>query len=411
MAETEIRFKRNGTTLNMAPHWGVILNNIARDHNNSVFDNSTGAPELLTSTQEPIFGFCEPWVNMKNGQFFIDALCVNPFIEATDGIQLQNRQDDNGSIIHKLTINYDSNTLLINNNNQLSVNTNAIVSSQVPLFTYSDKGSVRASNNIITQHNDSHWLGESNYWHRFSPLHIQSVTTAGTSLRMTYAPCQIRGLYFNQDSFFASPSYTTNEVVSSLQLSLKTSTLNTLGGIKLSCGNILNATIPTTFGSIYYPIGVNNQNQAFAIFGHATNLVPGVVNLFGSSRSGIAIGENSILTDDISIDEQTLIVDLTEFSNYRVFEIPSGTKTFDKLVIYISKETVATEYIIVLDNRNNTEECIINSYEIATRDLELKDTFLPKDEVLSLEPQGWMFLKCNVVHQSTRDEHYAFLTL
>lgn len=406
MAETEIRFKRNKITGLMLDPWGSRLTTIANNNNGAVFDNIFGLPIGLSN----LLKYCNPWMNMKTGQLYVDGVCINPFIKTSGCLKLENSFNSE-YIIHNLSLNYD-NTLLINNNNQLSVNTNVIALSQVPLFTNSDNGSVRASsiNNIVDDHTDTYWLGESNYWH---PLKMLRIIGRGAnqlhSITAYYSPNMRQSINF-------SPAFSLNPCIDmyneeGIKIDLEPSRLNMIGGIKLSCGNILNATIPSSFGSRYYPIGLNSQKQAFTIMGMATNVVPGVVNLFGSSRSGIAIGENSILTDDISIDEQTLIVDLTEFSNYRVFEIPSGTKTFDKLVIYISKETVATEYIIVLDNRNNTEECIINSYEIATRDLELKDTFLPKDEVLSLEPQGWMFLKCNVVHQSTRDEHYAFLTL
>lgn len=401
MAETEIRFKRNTDSNSpLQPWWGELLS-IQSVHNSAVF-TPTGEPLSLTR----ILRYCIPWVNVKTGQFFIDGLCVNPFIRPRGGLLLKNTLEAD-RIYHDITINYDPNTLMLDSFDRLTVNTRAIAQNSTPLFTASEQGSVQPWLSAVTgtDHNDFHWLGESNVWHTFGVLEIDGLTTIDNYNSIKYRPTGNWRLTFN-NSFYL---YNDDDDIYWTKIQLNAASTTLLAGIKLSCPHTLNASIPTIFGNQFYPIGKNNNDQIFTVIPRATSLSSGVVTIFGNN-SGIAIGESTILTDDVNFEDDNLHTILDETHAYRAFIFNPKVSKYHSLSITITPETIATEYHIVLDNRNNNNLCQIDDMVFNGTDLQNLEIFLPKTTSMTIPANEWRLISIKVVKHATQDATYVFIT-
>lgn len=405
MAETQIKLRRGSS---LEPIWFQAINSLPTSTSPDIALHSIS--HFTWNNYTTLLADAQPWFRTfrGGGQLFVDGICINPVLINGEGIRFQTILNPTEYVIQtRCNVAYDPQTLLINSDNQLAVNVNAIALQQTPLFTASVQGSVQPWLSAVTglDHNDFHWLGESNVWHTFGVLEIDGSMTVNNYNSIKYQPTGNWHLTFNK-SFYLD-NYGDDMYWTKVQLNAASTTL--LAGIKLSCPHTLNASIPTIFGNQFYPIGKNNNDQIFTVIPRATSLSSGVVTVFGNN-SGIAIGESTILTDDVNFEDDNLHTILDETHAYRAFIFNSKVSKYHSLSITITPETIATEYHIVLDNRNNNNLCQIDDIVFNGTDLQNLEIFLPKTTSMTIPANEWRLISIKVVKHATQDATYVFIT-
>ncbi len=363
-----------------------------------------------------LFHNCEPWVNKKNRQMWIDGLCVNPYLPgSTNTIRNEYVNDERSSqgneriLLKSEVILKPNGGILADVNGQGLYIDGSYLTHLTDYFTTSVDGIVHCyddnHSDLQNLSKDRFWLSHKNTWHQFNALQI----TDNYFHNIMFYP-YIRD---NNDTVITvSSSFNITPVSSNVlggTINLKQATTTLLGGVKLSCPNNLTVTQPDFFGNTYYPIGMNNTTeQIFAIASKATPVNFGVVTRSGTNKRNDVVGDTIISKATIG-DSDILVAELDACKNCITYSV-DGKNVFKFLQIVCGLKTPYTEHYIILDNTESGKDLVFDNIEIIDRDGREFDCHFPYNSSITIPPLTWMKITILLATNPTETQFKAYVT-